>query len=84
MPNDTKRPVAKKASKAAFAGEVWRPFETRRQEVDRLFEGFGEVVAAADSAARSIRASMAEEIRRQPGRRRRRKRPGRRVHGRNA
>ncbi|WGS03032.1 Hsp20/alpha crystallin family protein (plasmid) [Bradyrhizobium sp. ISRA443] len=42
MPNDTKRPVAKKASKAAFAGEVWRPFETRRQEVDRLFEGFGE------------------------------------------
>ncbi|WP_407165997.1 Hsp20/alpha crystallin family protein [Bradyrhizobium sp. ORS 111] len=54
MPNETKLPVTKKTSEAAFAGEVWCPFETLRQEVDRLFEDFSE-----DSWRRPIRSLAA-------------------------
>lgn len=41
MATETKLPVTKKAAEPAFAGEVWRPFESLRKEVDRLFEDFG-------------------------------------------
>ncbi|MBI5265091.1 MAG: Hsp20/alpha crystallin family protein [Bradyrhizobium sp.] len=41
MANETKLPITKKAAEPAFAGEVWRPFESLRKEVDRLFEDFG-------------------------------------------
>jgi HSP20 family protein len=41
MANETKLPVTKKPSEPAFAGEIWRPFEALRKEVDRLFEDFG-------------------------------------------
>lgn len=40
MANETKLPVANKAAEPAFA-EAWRPFESLRKEVDRLFEDFG-------------------------------------------
>jgi len=42
MANETKLPVTKKPSEPAFAGEVWRPFEALKKEVDRLFEDFGD------------------------------------------
>ncbi|MBR0785324.1 Hsp20/alpha crystallin family protein [Bradyrhizobium iriomotense] len=41
MASETKLPVTKKANEPAFASEAWRPFETLRKEVDRLFEDFG-------------------------------------------
>jgi len=41
MANETKLTVTKKPSEPALAGDVWRPFETLRNEVDRLFEDFG-------------------------------------------
>jgi HSP20 family protein len=41
MANETKLPVTKKPAEAAFASEAWRPFDTLRKEVDRLFEDFG-------------------------------------------
>jgi len=41
MANETKLPVTKKPGEAAFASEAWRPFESLRKEVDRLFEDFG-------------------------------------------
>jgi HSP20 family protein len=41
MANETKLPVNKKANEPAFAPEAWRPFESLRREVDRLFEDFG-------------------------------------------
>ncbi len=41
MANETKLPVTKQANQPAFAPEAWRPFETLRKEVDRLFEDFG-------------------------------------------
>lgn len=41
MANETKLPVTKQGSEPAFAPEAWRPFETLRKEVDRLFEDFG-------------------------------------------
>ena len=42
MATETKLPVTKKASEPALAGEAWRPFESLRKEVDRLFEDFGD------------------------------------------
>ena len=42
MATETKLPVTKKPSEPAFAGEVWRPFEALRKEVDRLFDDFGD------------------------------------------
>jgi HSP20 family protein len=42
MANETKLPVTKKPSAPTFAGEVWRPFETLRKEMDRLFDDFGD------------------------------------------
>lgn len=41
MANETKLPVTRKPAETAFAGEVRRPFEALRKEVDRLFEDFG-------------------------------------------
>ena len=41
MATETKLPVTKKTSEPAFAGDVWRPFEALRKEVDRLFDDFG-------------------------------------------
>lgn len=41
MANENKLPVTKKAAEPAFGGEAWRPFESLRKEVDRLFEDFG-------------------------------------------
>ena len=42
MATETKLPVAKKPSTPALFGETWRPLETLRKEVDRLFEDFGD------------------------------------------
>jgi HSP20 family protein len=42
MANEIKLPVTKKVKEPAFGREVWRPFETLRQEVDRLFDDFGQ------------------------------------------
>jgi HSP20 family protein len=42
MATETKLPVTKKPGEPALVGEVWRPFETLRKEVDRLFEDFGD------------------------------------------
>ncbi len=42
MANETKLAIAKKPSEPALAGEVWRPFEALRKEVDRVFEDFGD------------------------------------------
>jgi HSP20 family protein len=42
MATETKLPVAKKPRTPAPFGETWRPFETLRKEVDRLFEDFGD------------------------------------------
>jgi len=41
MATETKLAVTKKPGEPALAGEVWRPFESLRKEVDRLFEDFG-------------------------------------------
>jgi HSP20 family protein len=41
MANETKLPVTKKTGESASAPTVWRPFDTLREEVDRLFEDFG-------------------------------------------
>jgi len=41
MATETKLPVTKKASEPAFGGEAWRPFETLRNEIDRVFDDFG-------------------------------------------
>jgi HSP20 family protein len=42
MATETKLPIAKKPNEPALVGEVWRPFEALRKEVDRLFEDFGD------------------------------------------
>ncbi len=42
MANETKLPVTKKQGAPALAGEVWRPFEALRKEIDRLFDDFGD------------------------------------------
>src|SRR6516164_7893978 len=42
MATETKLAVTKKPSEPALAGEVWRPFEALRKEVDRLFDDFGD------------------------------------------
>ncbi len=41
MANETKLPDTKKPSEPAFLPEAWRPFESLRREVNRLFEDFG-------------------------------------------
>ncbi|WP_158672270.1 Hsp20/alpha crystallin family protein [Bradyrhizobium guangdongense] len=41
MANETKLPVTRKTTEPAFTPEAWRPFESLRREVDRLFEDFG-------------------------------------------
>src|SRR5690348_798311 len=41
MANETKLTVTKQPAAPAPVGDVWRPFETLRKEVDRLFEDFG-------------------------------------------
>ncbi len=41
MATETKLAVTKKPSEPALVGDVWRPFEALRKEVDRLFEDFG-------------------------------------------
>jgi HSP20 family protein len=40
MANETKLPIIKKASEPVSA-PAWHPFDTLREEVDRLFEDFG-------------------------------------------
>jgi HSP20 family protein len=42
MATETTLPVTKKPSEPALAGEVWRPFEALRKEVDPLFDDFGD------------------------------------------
>ena len=42
MATETNLAVTKKPSEPALAGEVWRPFEALRKEVDRLFDEFGD------------------------------------------
>jgi HSP20 family protein len=42
MAPETKLPVTKKTSEPALFGETWRPFETLRKEVERLFDDFGD------------------------------------------
>jgi HSP20 family protein len=42
MATEDKLPVTKKPSEPALFGEAWRPFESLRKEVDRLFEDFGD------------------------------------------
>jgi HSP20 family protein len=42
MATETKLPITKKPGEPAVAGEVWRPFEALRKEVDRLFDDFGD------------------------------------------
>ncbi len=42
MATETKLAVTKKPGEPAMVGEVWRPFEALRKEVDRLFEDFGD------------------------------------------
>jgi HSP20 family protein len=42
MATETKLAVTKKPSEPALAGEPWRPFESLKKEVDRLFEDFGD------------------------------------------
>jgi len=42
MANETKLTVTKKPAEPALAGDVWRPFESLRKEVDRVFEDFGD------------------------------------------
>jgi len=40
MANETKLTVTKKPAEPALAGDVWRPFEALRKEIDRVFEDF--------------------------------------------
>ncbi len=42
MATETTLPITKKPSEPTSAGEVWRPFEALRKEVDRLFDDFGD------------------------------------------
>ncbi|HTO62935.1 MAG TPA: Hsp20/alpha crystallin family protein [Bradyrhizobium sp.] len=42
MANETKLAVTKKPAEPALAGDVWRPFEALRKEIDRVFEDFGD------------------------------------------
>jgi HSP20 family protein len=42
MATENKLAVTKKPAEPALAGETWRPFETLRKEVDRLFDDFGD------------------------------------------
>jgi HSP20 family protein len=42
MANESKLTVTNKPGTPAAAGDVWRPFEALRKEVDRLFEDFGD------------------------------------------
>jgi len=41
MATETKLPIVKKPGEPALVGDVWRPFEALRKEVDRLFDDFG-------------------------------------------
>jgi HSP20 family protein len=41
MAAETKVPVTQKPGGSALTGEVWRPFEALRTEIDRLFDDFG-------------------------------------------
>jgi HSP20 family protein len=40
MATETKLPVTTKTSEPALAGEVWRPLELLRKDIDRLFDDF--------------------------------------------
>jgi len=42
MATETKLPVTRKASEPAFAADAWRPFESLRKDIDRLFDDFSE------------------------------------------
>jgi HSP20 family protein len=42
MATETKLPVTKTPGEPARAGEAWRPLESLKKEVDRLFEDFGD------------------------------------------
>jgi HSP20 family protein len=42
MATETKLPVTRKPGEALFTGEAWRPLETLRKEVDRLFDDFSD------------------------------------------
>ena len=41
MATETKLPVTKTATEPTSGGELWRPLEALRKEVDRLFDDFG-------------------------------------------
>ncbi len=56
MATETKLPVTKTPAAPALAGEVWRPLEALRKEVDRLFDDFGD-----DFWRRSLRPFAAFE-----------------------
>jgi HSP20 family protein len=40
MATETKLPVSQKPGERGVVGEVWRPFEALRTEIDRVFEDF--------------------------------------------
>ena len=42
MATETKLPVTKRPSEPALVGEIWRPFEALRKEIDSLFNDFGD------------------------------------------
>jgi HSP20 family protein len=42
MTTESKLPVTRKAAEPSFAGEVWRPFDSLRNDIDRLFDDFSE------------------------------------------
>lgn len=42
MATETRLPLTKKVGKPSFAGEAWHTFETLRNEIDRLFDDFGD------------------------------------------
>ena len=41
MATETKLPVTKSSTTPATAGETWRPFEALRNEIDQIFDDFG-------------------------------------------
>lgn len=41
MATETKLPVTKSSTTPAAAGETWRPFQALRNEIDQIFEDFG-------------------------------------------
>jgi HSP20 family protein len=40
MATETKLPVTRKSTAPGSVGEVWRPFEALRMEIDSLFDDF--------------------------------------------